>query len=61
MPEIWTIVYRDGDFVAAHPIESREGALEAARVMRDAGRRILAIRRGRKVLGADAVERLIGG
>ena len=60
MPLIWTIVYREGDFIGAEPADSRDAALAAARVMRERGRAVLAIRNGEKALDVVDIERLIG-
>jgi hypothetical protein len=57
---IWTIVYREGDFVGAVPAESRESAHIAARLMIERGRAILAIRDGETAMDVAEIERLIG-
>jgi hypothetical protein len=60
MPGVWTIVYREGDFVGAEPAESRETALAAARLMSERGRAILAVRNGVEALDRTEIGRLIG-
>jgi hypothetical protein len=60
MSPVWTIVYREGDFVGSVPAASREDALIAARLMREKGRAVLAIRNGEKAMDVAEIERLIG-
>jgi hypothetical protein len=60
MQRPWTIVYREGDFVASQPADNREAALDTARLMTEQGRAVLAIRSGEKVLDVVEIEHLIG-
>jgi hypothetical protein len=60
MPPIWTVVYQEGDLVGVRPADSREAALAAARVMKQQGRIVLAIRNGKEALDVAEIERSIG-